>query len=65
MQRWIAGWADEAALVEAEELARRAVDSLDPNDYANHWDLAIVYLEHAPLRAGARGIRQGGQPQSQ
>lgn len=43
VQRWIAGWADESALTEAEELARHAV-SLDPNDYANHWDLAIVYL---------------------
>lgn len=43
VQRWIAGWADESALAEAEELARRAV-ALDANDYANHWDLAIVYL---------------------
>lgn len=43
VQRWIAGWADESALAEAEALARHAV-SLDPNDYANHWDLAVVYL---------------------
>lgn len=43
VQRWIAGWADESALAEAEQLARHAV-ALDPNDYANHWDLAIVYL---------------------
>ena len=43
VQRWIAGWADESALAEAEGLARHAV-ALDPNDYANHWDLAIVYL---------------------
>jgi adenylate cyclase len=43
VQRWIAGWADESALAEAEKLARHAV-ALDPNDYANHWDLAIVYL---------------------
>jgi TolB-like protein/class 3 adenylate cyclase/Flp pilus assembly protein TadD len=43
VQRWIAGWGDETVLTEAEDYARRAV-SLDPNDYANHWDLAIVYL---------------------
>jgi len=43
VQKWIAGWADEAALVEAEKLARQAV-ALDAGDYANHWDLAIVYL---------------------
>lgn len=43
VQRWIAGWGDESVLTMAEELARLAV-SLDPNDYANHWDLAIVYL---------------------
>jgi TolB-like protein len=43
VQAWIAGWADEAALAEAENRARLAV-SLDPADYANHWDLAFVYL---------------------
>lgn len=43
VQNWIAGWADETALIEAEKLARHAV-ALDPGDYANHWDLAIVYL---------------------
>jgi adenylate cyclase len=43
VQRWIAGWADESALQEAEEHARLAV-SLDSMDYANHWDLAVVYL---------------------
>lgn len=43
VQRWIAGWADESALQEAEQNARLAV-SLDPMDYANHWDLAMVYL---------------------
>lgn len=43
VQAWIAGWADEESLREAEVHARRAV-SLDPNDYANHWDMAVVYL---------------------
>jgi TolB-like protein/class 3 adenylate cyclase/cytochrome c-type biogenesis protein CcmH/NrfG len=43
IQRWIAGWADESVLQEAEEHARLAV-SLDATDYANHWDLAMVYL---------------------
>ncbi len=43
VQRWIGGWGDAATLVEAETHARRAV-ALDPNDYANHWDLAFVYL---------------------
>lgn len=43
VQSWLAGWADDSILAEAEEHARRAV-SLDQNDYANHWDLAFVYL---------------------
>lgn len=43
VQAWIAGWTDAAILVQAEEFARRAV-ALDPGDYANHWDLAFVYL---------------------
>jgi TolB-like protein len=43
VQSWLAGWADDSILAEAEEHARLAV-SLDPNDYANHWDLAFVYL---------------------
>jgi len=43
VQGWIAGWAEDASLAQAEEYARRAV-SLDLNDYANHWDLAFVYL---------------------
>jgi TolB-like protein/Flp pilus assembly protein TadD len=43
VQRWMAGWDDESVLVEAEKQARLAV-SLDPHDYANHWDLAFVYL---------------------
>lgn len=43
VQSWIAGWADAGVLAGAEEHARRAV-ALDPNDYANHWDLAVVYL---------------------
>lgn len=43
VQKWIAGWGDESTLAEAERHARLAV-SLDPTDYASHWDLAIVYL---------------------
>lgn len=43
VQAWIAGWTDEESLREAEIHARRAV-ALDPGDYANHWDLAFVYL---------------------
>jgi TolB-like protein/class 3 adenylate cyclase/Flp pilus assembly protein TadD len=43
VQRWLAGWAEDSVLAEAERYARLAV-SLDPQDYANHWDLAFVYL---------------------
>lgn len=42
VQAWICGWANESSLKKAEEYARLAV-SLDPNDYAAHWDLAFVY----------------------
>ena len=43
VQRWICGWGDDSELDQAEEHARTAV-LLDPDDYANHWDLAFVYL---------------------
>lgn len=43
VQSWIAGWADAGQLEQAEAHARLGV-SLDPNDYATHWDLAFVYL---------------------
>ncbi len=39
----LGGWKDSEAFVEAEALAKRAVE-LDSDDYANHWDLAYVYL---------------------
>lgn len=43
VQFWLGGWSDAGALEEAERLAKRAI-AIDPNDYANHWDLAFVYL---------------------
>jgi Tfp pilus assembly protein PilF len=39
----LGGWKGSEAFVEAEALAKRAVE-LDSYDYANHWDLAYVYL---------------------
>lgn len=44
LQDWQNDWGDdpEAALQTALELAQKAV-ALDPDDYDNHWALAIVY----------------------
>lgn len=39
----LAGFMEDDVLMAAEELARKAV-KLDQHDYANHWDLAFVYL---------------------
>lgn len=38
-------------LERAEELALKAV-ALDPDDYANHWDLAFVYIHTARMDEG-------------
>jgi Tfp pilus assembly protein PilF len=47
------GWIDEAAMQQAEQHVYRAVE-LDPDDYANIWDLAFLHQNRRQFTLAAR-----------